>query len=131
LHTSTFNQITTFEVAKGGFLNEHVKLIRKVYRERRNVMLDSLEEHMPPGIKWTHPQGGLFLWVTLPINLDANVIFKDAIKRSVAFVPGVSFFTDGGGHNTMRLNFSNAKPEMINEGIGRLSEVIKNHIMKK
>ena len=131
LHTSTFNQITTFEVSKDGFLNDHVKLIRKVYRERRDVMLDSLEEHMPPGIKWTYPQGGLFLWVTLPATLDAKVIFDDALNKSVAFVPGAAFFAEGGGHNTMRLNFSNAKPEMINEGIGRLSEVIKNHIMKK
>jgi len=131
LHTSTFNQITTFEVSKDDFLNDHVKLIRKVYRERRDVMLDSLEEHMPPGIKWTHPKGGLFLWVTLPTTLDAKAIFHDALNKSVAFVPGASFFTDDRGHNTMRLNFSNAKPEMINEGIGRLSEVIKNHIMKK
>ena len=131
LHTSTFNQITTFVVAKDGFLNDHVKLIRKVYRERRDVMLDSLEEHMPPEIKWTHPKGGLFLWVTLPAILDSKVIFDDALNKSVAFVPGAPFFTDGSGHNTMRLNFSNAKPEMINEGIGRLSKVIKNHIMKK
>ena len=131
LHTSTFNQITAHEVAKDGFLNDHVKLIRKVYRERRDVMLDSLEEHMPSGITWSHPKGGLFLWTTLPTNLDTKVIFKDAIKKSVAFVPGEVFFAEGGGHNTMRLNFSNAKPEMINEGISRLSEVIKNHIMKK
>jgi len=131
LHTSTFNQITTFEVSKDGFLNDHVKLIRKVYRERRDVMLDSLEEHMPPGIEWTIPKGGLFLWVTLPITLDAKVIFDDALNKSVAFVPGAAFFAEGGGHNTMRLNFSNAKPEMINEGIDRLSEVIKNHIIKK
>ncbi len=131
LHTSTFNQITAHEVAKDGFLYEHVKLIRKVYRERRDVMLDSLEEHMPSGITWSHPKGGLFLWTTLPTNLDAKVIFKDAIKKSVAFVPGAVFFAEGGGHNTMRLNFSNAKPEMISEGISRLSEVVKNHIMKK
>ena len=131
LHTSTFNQITTFVVAKDGFLNDHVKLIRKVYRERRDVMLDSLEEHMPPGIKWTYPKGGLFLWVTLPTTLDAKIIFDDALNKNVTFVPGAAFFTEGGGHNTMRLNFSNAKPEMINEGIGRLSEVIKNYIIKK
>jgi len=131
LHTSTFNQITTFEVSKDGFLYDHVKLIRKVYRERRDVMLDSLEEHMPQGIKWTHPKGGLFLWVTLPTTLDSKVIFDDALNKSVAFVPGAAFFAEGGGYNTMRLNFSNAKPEMINEGIGRLSKVIKNHIMKK
>jgi len=128
LHTSTFNQISTYEVAKGGFLNEHVKLIRKVYRERRDVMLDTLEEHMPPGIKWTHPKGGLFLWVTLPADLDAKVIFNEALENNVAFVPGAAFFAEGGGHNTLRLNFSNAKPEMINEGIGILAKVIKNHV---
>jgi 2-aminoadipate transaminase len=63
--------------------------------------------------------------------LDAKVIFNDALNKSVAFVPGAAFFAESGGHNTMRLNFSNAKPKMINEGIGRLSEVIKTHIMKK
>ena len=128
LHTSTFNQISTYEVAKGGFLNEHVKLIRKVYRERRDVMLDTLEEHMPSCIKWTHPKGGLFLWATLPTNLDAKVIFNEALEKNVAFVPGAAFFAEGGGHNTMRLNFSNAKPEMINKGIGILAKVIKNHV---
>jgi len=128
LHTSTFNQIATHELAKGGFLNEHVKLIRKVYRERRDVMLDTLEEHMPQGIKWTHPKGGLFLWVTLPTDLDAKVIFNEALKKNVAFVPGAAFFAEGGGHNTLRLNFSNAKPEKINEGIGKLADVIKNHV---
>jgi len=128
LHTSTFNQISTYEVAKGGFLIEHVKLIRKVYRERRDVMLDTLEEHMPSCIKWTHPKGGLFLWATLPTNLDAKVIFNEALEKNVAFVPGAAFFAEGGGHNTMRLNFSNAKPEMINKGIGILAKVIKNHV---
>ena len=130
LHTSTFNQITTFEVAKGGFLYDHVKVIRKVYHERRDTMLDSLEEHMPSGIRWTHPEGGLFLWVTLPTNLDSGLIFNDALKKNVAFVPGAQFFAEGGGHNTLRLNFSNANPEMINEGIGRLSEVIKSYVKK-
>jgi 2-aminoadipate transaminase len=130
LHTSTFNQITAYEVSKGGFINEHVKLIRKVYRERRDTMFDALEEHMPQGISWTHPKGGLFLWVTLPADLDSKEIFKDAIKKKVAFVPGDSFFAEGGGKNTMRLNFSNAKPEMINEGIGRLSSVIKSFLMR-
>jgi 2-aminoadipate transaminase len=130
LHTSTFNQITVYELAKDGFLDEHVHLIRKVYRERRDVMLDALEEHMPQGIKWTHPKGGLFLWVTLPAHISSKDFFKKAIEKNVSFVPGESFFAEGGGYNTMRLNFSNAKPEMINEGIGRLSEVIKSHLLE-
>ena len=131
LHTSTFNQITAYEIAKDGFLNDHVHLIRKVYRERRDVMLDALEEHMPEGIKWTHPKGGLFLWVTLPEHISSKDFFNKAIENNVSFVPGDSFFAEGGGFNTMRLNFSNAKPEMINEGIGRLSEVIKKHLLEK
>lgn len=128
LHTSTFNQFVAFEVAHGGFLDEHVKLIRKVYKERRDVMLDTLEEHMPENVSWTHPKGGLFLWVTLPESLDAQDLFVDAVKQKVAFVPGASFFAEGGGHNTMRLNFSNACPEKINIGIARLAEVVKKHL---
>ena len=131
LHTSTFNQIVAYEVGKGGFLDEHVKIIRKTYKERLNVMIDTLEEHMPEGIKWTKPKGGLFLWVTTPDSLDCQDFFVDAVKEKVAFVPGTSFFAEGGGHNTMRLNFSNATPEKINEGISRLAKVIKHHLSLK
>jgi 2-aminoadipate transaminase len=128
LHTATFNQIVAYEVGKGGFLDKHVKHICEVYKDRRDVMLDALEEHMPEGISWTHPSGGLFLWATLPETMDARDIFQPAIDEKVAFVPGEPFFACGGGKNTMRLNFSNATPEQINEGIGRLSRVIKNHL---
>jgi 2-aminoadipate transaminase len=130
LHTSTFNQIVAYEVAHGGFLDEHVKLIRKTYKERRDVMLDTLEENMPEGVSWTHPKGGLFLWVTLPECLDSQILFPDAVAEKVAFVPGTSFFAEGGGDNTMRLNFSNATPDKINEGIYRLSNVVKKHLSK-
>ncbi len=125
LHTATFNQMVAFEVARDGFLDQHVRHIRAVYSERRDVMLDALEEHMPSGVRWTHPQGGLFLWATLPEGMDAAEMLKLAIEKKVAFVPGTSFFPTGGGCNTMRLNFSNANPEMINEGIGRLGIVLR------
>jgi len=128
LHTSTFNQIVAHEVAKGGFLDQHVKHIRKVYKERRDVMLDTLEEHMPEEIKWTKPQGGLFLWATLPDCLDSHVLFEEALADNVAFVPGAPFFAEGGGFHTMRLNFSNAQPEKINEGIARLAKVVKKYL---
>ncbi len=128
LHTSTFNQMVAYEVAKDGFLYEHAKLIRKTYKERRDVMLDTLSEYMPEGVSWTHPKGGLFLWVTLPDCLNCQDLFKDAVAEKVAFVPGDSFFAEGGGFNTMRLNFSNACPEKINEGIFRLSNVLKKHL---
>jgi DNA-binding transcriptional MocR family regulator len=75
-------------------------------------------------VRWTKPQGGLFLWITLPESLDASVLLQEAIREKVAFVPGVCFHPDGSGHNTMRLNFSNASEAMINEGIARLGRVI-------
>lgn len=128
LNTSTFNQAVAYEVASGGFLDEHIKLIRKIYHERRDVMLDSLEEHMPAGVKWTHPQGGLFLWVTLPEGTSANAVFKKAVEQKVAFVSGESFHPHGGGENTMRLNFSFQNPETINEGISRLGKVLREEL---
>jgi 2-aminoadipate transaminase len=131
LHTATFNQIVAYEVARNGFLDQHIELIRRVYRERRDVMLDSLEEHMPPGVRWTHPRGGLFLWVTLPESINTASIFAQAVAEKVAFVPGESFFPCGGGENTMRLNFSNAAPDKINEGIARLGRVVRTLLIKK
>lgn len=128
LNTSTFNQLVAHEVGRGGFIDKHVQTICKVYHERRDVMLDALEEHMPEGVHWTHPQGGLFLWVTLPEWMNTVEIFKDAVVEKVAFVPGISFYPTGGGQNTMRLNFSYSKPEKINEGIARLGLVIRRHI---
>ena len=124
LHTSTFTQMVAYEVARGGFLDAHVRLIREVYKERRDIMLDAMREHFPAGVTWTRPQGGLFLWVTLPEEVDAADLLAKAIKHRVAFVPGAPFHPCGGGHNTLRLNFSNATPEAIREGIARLGGVL-------
>lgn len=131
LHTAIFNQMVVYEVAHGGFLDEHVKTIRKVYKERRDTMLDTLSEHMPDEVSWTHPKGGLFLWVTLPECIDSTKLLKVSVKKKVAFVPGNPFFPQGGGKNTMRLNFSNAVPEKINEGIARLSSSIKQFLAEE
>jgi 2-aminoadipate transaminase len=128
LHTSTFNQMMAYEVAHKGFLDKHVITIRQTYQERRDVMLDALTEHMPEGVHWTHPQGGLFLWATLPESIDTAELLLSAVKEKVAFVPGGSFHPCGGGTNTMRLNFSYSKPELINEGIARLGRVIKHEL---
>lgn len=83
---------------------------------------------MPEGVQWTYPKGGLFLWVTLPEDIDAGAIFNSALEAKVAFVPGGPFHLLGGGENTMRLNFSNSKPEMIREGIKRLAKVVKANL---
>ena len=129
LHTSTFNQIVAFEVGRGGFLDRHIWLIRRVYGERRNIMLDAMEELFPPGVSWTKPQGGLFLWGMLPKGMDTSEVFKIAVERKVAFVPGTSFYALGGGENTMRLNFSYSNPDQIQIGIERLGNVLKEMIV--
>lgn len=132
LHTSTFAQVVAYEVAKDNFLDEHVKLIRKVYRERRDVMLEALKKYAPADVTWTHPQGGLFLWLTLPEGMDCNKLFQTALKENVAFVPGDCFYAGNGfaaeGLRHMRLNFSYGQPEQIREGVRRLSLAIKQQI---
>ncbi|MFZ6030836.1 MAG: PLP-dependent aminotransferase family protein [Chloroflexota bacterium] len=124
LHTPTFNQMVAYEVGRGGFLDRHVHLIRKVYKERRDVMLAALDTSFPHQMDWTHPQGGLFLWAVAPQGVDTTEVLKRAVAEKVAFVPGESFHPDGGGKNTMRLNFSNASPEDIRNGIMRLGKVL-------
>jgi 2-aminoadipate transaminase len=130
LNTAAFNQMTAYEVGKTGFLDEHVKHIRSVYRERRDVMIEMMEEMFPPELRWTRPQGGMFLWGILPEDLDAAEVLKVAIQRKVAFVPGESFHPNGGGKNTMRLNFSYSNPETIREGINRMGSVLKEFVKK-
>ena len=128
LHTAVFNQMIAFEVSQHGFLDLHVQKIIEVYRERRDVMLDALEEHMPKGVSWTRPQGGLFLWITVPEYINTASMMIEAVQEKVAYVPGESFFPGGGGLNTMRMNFSYSNPQLINEGIGRLARVLKRHV---
>ncbi len=128
LHTASFNQYVAYEVGKNGFLDEHVKFIRQVYKERRDAMLEIMDEMMPPETSWTHPQGGMFLWATIPEYLDSAEVLKVALQRKVAFVPGASFHATGGGANTMRLNFSYSRPEIIREGITRLGLTLKEFI---
>jgi 2-aminoadipate transaminase len=116
--------MVAYEVARGGFLDRHVRHIRSVYRIRRDAILQALKTHMPCGVRWTQPEGGLFIWVRLPEGMDTIEILRDAIDQKVAFVPGSAFFDDGSGKNTMRLNFSNATPDKIEEGIARLGKVL-------
>jgi 2-aminoadipate transaminase len=125
LHTATFNQMVVHEAARGGFLDRHVQAIRRTYKQRRDVMLSALDEHAPAGVTWTHPSGGLFLWLTLPPDVRTEEVFRVAVENRVAFVPGASFHPCGGGHNTIRLNFSYMGPELIREGIARLGRVLQ------
>ncbi len=129
LNTSMFNQVVAHEVGQHGFIDRHILVMREVYRERRNAMLDSLEEHMPEGVTWTHPQGGLFLWVKMPKNLDSTEMLPSVIEENVAYVPGEFFHPDGSGKNSIRLNFSFCSPEKINEGIARLGKAFKKKLV--
>jgi len=132
LHSSTFVQMVAYEVARDNFLDEHVKLIRSVYRERRDGMLDALSRYFPPEVTWTKPMGGLFLWVTLPQGADADKLLEAAVRENVAFVPGDCFYAPNGhsdeGRRHMRLNFSAAAPDQIREGIRRLSIAVKEQL---
>ncbi len=128
LNTSAFNQIVAHEVGQHGFIDRHVEVMKKVYLERRNAMLDSLEEHMPEGVTWTHPEGGLFLWMTLPRDLNSTEMLPETIEENVAYVPGEFFHPDGSGKNTIRLNFSFCCPDKINEGVSRLGKAFKKKL---
>lgn len=129
LHTSTFVQMIVNDICQRGLLKSHVRRLREVYRDRRDVMLSAMEEHFPPGTSWTHPQGGLFLWARLPEGFDAGTFLKTTVEEEqVAFVPGYAFYPSGDGRNTMRLNFSNAQPAQIREGIARLGRAIRREL---
>ncbi len=130
LHTATFNQMIAYEMMREGFMDEYIPLIRQAYRERRDVMLAALEEYFPDGVTWTRPEGGMFLWVTLPENIDSAKLLTDALEYRIAFVPGAAFHANGGGENTMRLNFSNTPPALIEEGIGRLGKLLHTRMLK-
>jgi 2-aminoadipate transaminase len=125
LHTATFNQMVMYEVAKEGFIDAHVDQLREVYRARRNAMLAAMNRYMPPEVRWTHPQGGLFLWLHLPEGMRAMELFDAAIKRDVAFVPGDAFYTIADPPPRARINFSTVNEERIEEGVKRLAEAIK------
>lgn len=130
LQPNTFSQILTYEVCKDGFIDGHIQMLRSVYRERRDVMLAALEQYFPEEARWSKPEGGLFLMVSLPDDMDSTELLKEAINHKVAYVPGTDFYIDG-GHNTFRLNFSNAQPAKIEEGIRRLGVLLKDVIVQQ
>ena len=127
LHSSTINQIAIYHVASRGF-DAQVAKLHGVYKHRRDKMLEALAKYMPEGTAWTKPEGGMFIWVTLPKGMDGAALLAASIEsEKVAFVPGKAFFADGTGANTLRLSYSCANDEMIDEGIMRLGRLIRTH----
>jgi 2-aminoadipate transaminase len=128
LCTSPFVQKIAARYMETGVFDSHISMIIRLYREKRDVMLAALEQHMPPGVSWTRPDGGLFLFLTLPEYIDTEKLFMEAVREKVAFVPGNVFFCDGCGRNTMRLNFSFPSKEMNAEGVRRLAKAIEKNL---
>lgn len=125
LHSPTLNQIATEQVARAIF-DEHTANLRRVYGARRDAMLAALERHMPEGVRWTKPEGGMFVWLTLPEGVDGAELLARSLKtEKVAFVPGRAFFADGSNGNTIRLAFSCASEAMIEEGMTRLGRLLR------
>jgi len=125
LHSSTLNQIAIDKVARGGF-DAHVAGLRAVYSARRDHLLAALAREMPDTVQWTKPEGGMFVWLTLPTHIDAADLLAQSLKTErVAFVPGRAFFADGTNGNTLRLSFSCAQEAAIDEGIRRLGKLIR------
>ncbi len=131
LCTSAFVQMVIARYIQKGLLETNIRNTTALYCERRNHMVHCLRKYMPEGIKWTEPEGGLFLFVTLPREMDSEEIFRKAVEKNVAFVPGNAFFCNGSGRNTMRINFSFSAPDLIEEGIKRLSGVIRDEMISR
>ena len=124
LNCSLINQMVMEQLASGTFPAQVTAAVSH-YRARRDAMLAALARHMPQGVSWTHPEGGLFIWVSLPEGMDGAELLRRSIEEAkVAFVPGAAFFTDGTGRNTIRLSYSLPTEAQIADGIARLGKLV-------
>jgi 2-aminoadipate transaminase len=125
LHSNYLSQRIAYEYLLHNDIDSHIRKIRAVYRHQRDVMIQMLEEEFPETVSWTHPLGGMFIWMTLPKGYSSMEVFEQALTENVAVLPGMPFYVDGGGTDTIRLNFSNSTDENIITGMGRLARVIR------
>jgi 2-aminoadipate transaminase len=128
LHTPSFTQRIVYEAIKDGFLDTHIPTIRKLYGDRCNTMLEAMNRHFPNSVQWNRPEGGMFIWVKLPEQLDSRVLLEQAIAQNVAFVPGAPFFANDPQPNTLRLSFVTVPPERIEKGISILGELLRRAV---
>jgi len=128
LCSPSFTQLIVAEYLRRGLLQAQIERIRKLYARKREAMLAALSRYMPKAVKWTQPEGGLFLWVKLPKKMSATDLFPKAIENKVAYVVGSAFHCNGKGHNTMRINFSYPSEQQIDEGIKRLAKMIQENM---
>jgi len=125
---SSLDQRLVLRCLKEGLIETQKERIRPYYSRKRDVLLSALEEHMPTGVAWTRPGGGMFLWVTLPMGLDATPLLESAVEAGVAYVPGAPFCVDGSGANSLRMTFAREEPERLVEGVRRLARVIRERL---
>ena len=130
LCTTILNQLIVYEYCRQNDIDKNIESNIKIYRKKRDVMLNALSKYFPSEASWTKPEGGFFIFVTLPEYIDVDEMFPEAIEEGVAYVSGSAFFANGKGKNTMRLSFCYPKEEDIEEGIKRLGKVIKKRIKK-
>ena len=130
LQSNSMSQRELNEFLESYDLDGHIEKIKRLYKERRDLMINSIKEYFPSEVKYTYPQGGLFTWAVLPEHINARELMVKALERNVAFVPGGAFFPNGGNENTMRINYSNMPGDRIVEGIKVLGEVIKESLSK-
>jgi len=125
LHSSTFAQYVLHQYFTDYDVEVHLTKLRKVYNSQKNQMIESIEKHFPEGVKFTRPEGGMFLWVTMPEHISSRDVLKIALQQNIAFVPGDTFFVYGTGKNTMRLNYTNSPEDKIEKGIKIMGEAMK------
>lgn len=129
LHSPSVTQMAVYEAVKGGFLQQHLPTVRDLYKQQCQYMLDAMAQHFPDNVKWTRPEGGMFLWVTLPEHMDSQELLHKAIERNVAFVPGEPFYAAGEPkRNTFRLSFVTVSEDRIREGIAILGQLIREQM---
>lgn len=131
LHTSTLAQRALYYYLTHNCVESHISSLRKEYAQRLALMLREMAAYFPSQASWTRPNGGMFIWVTLPDKVDATQLLQEAVREKIAFVPGSPFFANGGGENTLRLNFSNSTPEQISTGIERLGRLLDTKLNPK
>lgn len=128
LHTPSFTQRIAYETIRDGLLERHIPTIRELYGKQCRFMLDSLARHMPEGVRWNAPEGGMFIWVELPEGLDSMALLEQAVQRNVAYVPGAPFYASNPRRNTLRLAFVTVSPERIEQGVAVLGELFRQAI---
>ncbi|OZI33554.1 2-aminoadipate aminotransferase [Bordetella genomosp. 5] len=128
LHTPTLTQMAVYEIVKDGFLDEHLPNVREIYRKQGRAMLDAIEQEFPATVSWTKPEGGMFLWVTLPEHIDSAKLLAAAVEQNVAFVPGGPFYAGSPRHNTLRLSFATVPEDKIRAGIAILGKLLKSYV---